>query len=95
MKVVISKSTKPDKRLKATFENKVVHFGAKGGSTYVDHKNQKTKESWLARHRVRENWQDYTSAGALSKHILWNKPTIAASVRDLNARQTQYKFALK
>ena len=95
MEVVISKSTKPDKRLKATFENKTVHFGAKSGSTYVDHRDKKTKENWEARHMVRENWQDYDSAGALSKHILWNKPTIAASIRDLNARQKQYTFALK
>ena len=94
MRVVVSKSTKPDKRLKATFGGKTVHFGARGGSTYVDHKDSKTKANWEARHRVRENWRDYDSAGALSKHVLWNKPTIAASIRDLNARQKQYTFVL-
>ena len=93
--VVITKSAKYDKRLKADFGNKTVHFGAKGGSTYVDHKDPKTKANWEARHKVRENWKDYDSAGALSKHVLWNKPTLTASIRDLNARQKQYNFVLK
>ena len=93
--VVISKSSKADKRMKADFGKKTVHFGARGGSTFIDHKDQKTKANWEARHRVREEWNDYDSAGALSKHLLWNKPTLRASVADLNKRQKQYKFALK
>ena len=93
--VVITKSAKYDKRLKADFGNKTVHFGAKGGSTFVDHKDPKTKANWEARHKVRENWKDYDSAGALSKHVLWNRPTLTASIRDLNARQNQYNFVLK
>jgi hypothetical protein len=95
MEVVISKSAKTDKRLKANFGNKTVHFGARGGSAFIDHKDQKTKANWEARHRVRERWKDYDSAGSLSKHILWNKPTLQASVTDLNKRQKQYKFVLK
>ena len=94
MKVVVSKSAKSDKRLKADFGNKTIHFGAKNGSTYIDHKDQKTKANWEARHKVRENWTDYDSAGALSKHVLWNKPTLAASIKDLNSRQKQYTFVL-
>jgi hypothetical protein len=94
MEVVISKSTKPDKRLQARYATKTVHFGAQGGSTFIDHRDPKLKENWEARHRVRENWQDYSSAGALSKHLLWNKPTLQASIRDLNARQKVYRFVL-
>ena len=94
-RVIVTKSNKYDKRLKADFGNKTVHFGAKGGSTYVDHKDSKTKANWEARHKVRENWKDYDSAGALSKHVLWNRPTITASIRDLNTRQNQYNFVLK
>ena len=94
MKVVISQSTKPDKRLKATFGNKTIHFGAKNGSTYIEHKDMKVKSNWEARHKVRENWKDYDTAGALSKHVLWNKPTLAASIKDLNKRQNQYTFTM-
>ena len=93
--VVITKSSRQDKRLKANFGNKTVHFGSKSGSTFVDHGNEKTKKAWEARHKVNENWRDYDSAGALAKHVLWNKSSMKASVRDLNARQKQYKFVVK
>ena len=95
MEVTISKSPKVDKRLKAVFGGKTVHFGAKGGSTYVDHKDDKTKRNWEARHRVRENWKEYDSAGALSKHVLWNKKSLKASVQDLNRQQKEFRFKLK
>ena len=95
MEVAISKSEKPDKRYKAKFGTKTVHFGAEGGSTYVDHKNDKTKKNWEARHKVRENWKDYDSAGALSKHVLWNKKSIKAAVQDLNKQQKEFRFKLK
>ena len=95
MEVVISSSNKPEKRLKAKFENKTVHFGSKDGSTFVDHKDQKTKKAWEARHKVNENWTDYDTAGSLAKNILWNKKTMQASVQDLNRKHKQYKFILK
>ena len=94
-RVVIERSTKPDKRLQAKFPTKTVHFGQKGGSAFPDHQDPKTKANWEKRHKVRENWSDYDSAGALSKHVLWNKTSIAASVRDLNSRQNQFTFSLK
>ena len=92
--VLIKKSPKPDKRLLAQFPTKKVHFGASGGSTFVDHKSIQTKKAWEARHRVNENWNDFDTAGALSKHVLWNKPTLKGSISDLNSRQKQYKFRL-
>ena len=76
----------------AEFEKKTVHFGQKGGSTFVDHKDAKTKAAWEARHRVRENWRDYDSAGSLSKLVLWSKTSISAAVKDLNASQKEYHF---
>ena len=45
---------------------------------YCDnHGDQAKKEAWrrqtLARHKARENWADLQTAGALAKHVLWNK----------------------
>jgi len=94
----ITKSDKPEKRLKATFckckvkneckgsNHKVVHFGQKGGSTYIDHKDDQKKENYLKRHRVNENWKDPTTAGALSRWILWNLKTLSASIADFKKR---------
>ena len=95
MEVTITSSSRPDKRLQAKFENKAVHFGSKDGRTFIDHKDQKVKDAWIARHKVRENWGDYETAGSLAKNILWNKTTMQASVDDLNRRQKKYRFVLK
>ena len=83
----LSKSSKPDKRFKMVFNGKkTVHFGQKGGSTFVDHKDDKKKSAWIARHKVRENWNNIKTAGALSKHILWNKKSLKESVKDTERR---------
>jgi hypothetical protein len=70
--MIIQNSNKADKRFMITFSNgKTVHFGLKGGSTYIDHKDKKKRSNYLARHKVRENWDDPYSAGALSRWLLW------------------------
>ena len=92
MNVQISDSNRKDKRLQAKFDDKTVHFGARGGETFVDHGDQAKKEAWIARHKARENWADLQTAGALAKHVLWNKRSIAESIRDLNRRQKKYVF---
>ena len=93
--VLIKKFPKPDKRLLAQFPTKKIHFGAKGGSTFVDHKNIQTKKAWEARHRVNSDFNDFDTAGALSRFILWNKGSLKASITDLNSRQKQFRFKMK
>ena len=95
MKVVISKSTRPQKRLMAKFEGRTVHFGQRGAKTFVDHKDEEVKRAWEARHRVREDWRDLQTAGSLSKNILWTKTSVPASVKALNDRQKQYTFVYR
>ena len=92
MEVVISKSNRKDKRLKAVFDNKTIHFGYDKGKSFVDHKDKEIKEAWLARHEVKSDFDKIETAGSLAKNILWNKTSVTASLRDLNARQGKYKF---
>ena len=75
-------------KYRAVFEDpqKTTVFGAVAYSDYTQHRNELRKESYLARHRTRENWNDPTSAGGLSRWILWNKPTLAASIEDFKKR---------
>lgn len=86
--VKIIKSTKSDKKMMAVFENtktgrtKTTHFGAKGMSDYTIHKDYQRMQRYNNRHKSRENWRDPTTAGALSKWILWNKPSLKASIQD-------------
>jgi len=84
--VKITPSDQGSKRYKAVFfENgkKILtrHFGYKGGSTYIDHKDDKIKNAWIARHSVRGNFDDYKSASSLAYHILWRFKSFNEAVR--------------
>ena len=61
---------------------KTVHFGDANGSSFIDHKDGKKKDAWIARHKVRGTFNNPMSASSLSYHILWNKPTIKESIKD-------------
>lgn len=88
----IKKSTKSDKKFMAKFTNKqtgntkTTHFGANGMSDYTKHRDPERKQRYINRHSKRENWNDPTTAGALSLYILWNKPTLKASIADYKKR---------
>jgi len=84
----IKPSQRDTKRYVAVFSNpkKTTHFGLKGGSTYIDHRDEKKKSAYLARHKVRENFNDPLTAGALARWILWNKQTLSASISDFKKR---------
>lgn len=88
----IKKSKKPGKKMEAIFLNldtdrtKTVAFGAKGMSDFTQHKDTDRKQLYLARHRARENWNNPTSAGSLSRWILWNKPSLRSSIADYKRR---------
>ncbi len=85
MKVVIKPSTNPGKKLMAVFtkdngRTKTTHFGAAGMDDFTKHKDPKRKERYLKRHKKRENWDNYMSAGSLSRYILWGEPTLKKSI---------------
>jgi len=65
-----------------TGREKNIKFGAFGFSDYTQHKDVKRKTLYEARHIVREDWTDPGTAGFWSKWILWNKPTLEASLKD-------------
>lgn len=91
--ISITRSNHPDKKMMATFENdgrrKTVHFGARGMNDYTSFPKairEKRKELYLSRHKANENWNDPESPGALSRYILWNKPSLQASIADYKRR---------
>ena len=86
--IVISKSDKPDKKLKANIGNKTIHFGQQGASDYTIHKDTERRQRYIDRHKKQEDWtrSGIDTAGFYSKNILWNKPTISQSVADLNSK---------
>jgi hypothetical protein len=87
----IKKSHKKEKKWDAVFEKsgkeKIIPFGQKGYSDYTKHKNKTRKARYLKRHSgMGEHWQKPDTPGALSKWILWNKPTFKASLADFKKR---------
>lgn len=63
-----------------------IHFGAKNYEDYTIHKNSERMKRYIARHAARENWNNMYSAGFWSRWLLWNKPSIISSARDIEGR---------
>ena len=89
--VVIKKSTKPEKKLMAVFSldngrTKKIYFGSAGMDDYTKTRDKAQKERYIKRHRRRENWNKPMSAGALSRWILWDKESRAASITSYKRR---------
>ena len=89
----ITRSTNPDKKMMAVFEvdgrERTTHFGQAGAKDYTRHSaidREARKKAYDSRHRTSEDWSDPTSAGALSKYVLWNKTSVSASIADYKRR---------
>ena len=94
--VIIKKSNTKGKKYDAVInDNKKVSFGATGYSDFTKHKDEERKERYIARHKVNQDWKDYNTAGFWAKNILWNKPTIEASVRDANKKISELEYKTK
>lgn len=88
VKLVPSKN--PEKKYDAVIERegreKTISFGQKSAKDFTTTGDKERKQRYIARHSARENWTDPETPGFWAKHILWNKPTIAESLRDTKAR---------
>jgi hypothetical protein len=75
------------KKYKVVLEpKKTIYFGDNRYDDFTSHHDEARKQNYLTRHRARENFHDPTTAGFWSANLLWNKPTIAASLRDIKRR---------
>ncbi len=87
--VQLKKATISGKKYTAVFYDeerkkiKTTHFGQAGANDFTSHGEdaEERKRLYLERHK-KEDWQDYKSAGACSRWILWNKPSVSASYND-------------
>jgi hypothetical protein len=81
--VKIARSPRPEKKLRAYFSDGThTDFGATGYSDYTLHKDKMRKSRYDSRHKRREDWNNPKTAGSLSKWVLWNKPSLKASISD-------------
>ena len=85
MRVEIKPSKLKTKKFTATFYDgkkkvRTTHFGAKGYSDFTIHKDPKRKKRYIDRHKKREDFEDFMSAGSLSRYVLWEKPDLKKSI---------------
>ena len=83
MEVLLQKSNKPDKKYMVMIDNKTIHFGQAGASDYLHHQNHDRKNRYILRHQKREDWQDFRTPGFWSRWLLWNKPNLVESIRNI------------
>lgn len=88
--LAIKPSSNPEKKLDVVLEGdsgreKTVRIGAKGMSDYTQHNDSERKERYIRRHQAREDWKlsGVLSSGFWSRWLLWNKPSLAESKRDV------------
>lgn len=83
-------SRRSGKKFDAVFESdgrtKRVSFGAAGMDDFTKTGDEERKRLYLIRHKARENWDKPDTPGALSRWLLWNKPTLEESIRDFRRR---------
>jgi hypothetical protein len=88
--ISIKSSHKKEKKLDAVFEKdgrkKIVPFGASGYTDFTKSRDEGKKSAYIQRHQSREDWNNPVSAGALSRWVLWNKPTLKESIKDYKKR---------
>ena len=96
MEVIIKRSTKNDKKFDAIVDGKkTISFGAAGMSDFTKHKDPERKERYINRHKKKESWNNPKTAVFYAKNVLWNKPTMQASVSDINKKFPKLKVKLK
>ena len=85
--IIITKSANKNKKYDARIDGKkTISFGSAGMSDFTKHKDEERKQRYINRHKKNENWSDPKTAGFMSKHLLWNKPTLSESIKDTNNR---------
>jgi len=63
-----------------------VPFGAYGYDDYTTHRDPVRRSAYLSRHRVRENWNNPYSPGALSRWLLWETKSLQANISQFKRR---------
>ena len=58
-----------------------IAFGSKGSFTYADGADNKTRDNYIKRHQVNEDWSKI-NAGSLSRYVLWSRKSIPEGIKE-------------
>jgi hypothetical protein len=85
-------SANAEKKYDAVFQQdsgrtKTTSFGAKGYTDFLQSADKDRRERYLTRHKANENWNEPTTAGSLSRHLLWGDSTnLSDNIRTFKSR---------
>lgn len=89
----IYKASNPVKKYTVVFDNgRSVSFGARGYQDYTMHKDSERMRRYKLRHpsgpgrREKHGKTGIYTAGFWAMNLLWNKPSLTASARDISKR---------
>ena len=89
MVYTLQKSNRKNKKFVIIMDDNMKHhFGLKDGKTFIDGRTEKERQNYIARHKVNENWEKsgIHTAGFWSRWVLWNKPTLKDSIKDIEKK---------
>lgn len=90
MEAVLTKARAKNKKysiiINTTNGPRRINFGDDRYEDFTQHKDPERKKRYILRHEKNEDWNDPTTAGFFAKWVLWNKPTIEESIKDIKKR---------
>jgi len=80
---ILKKSKRKGKRYEIIMPkfNHSHHFASDIGKTFIDHKDEKKKSAWIARHKVNPNYNNKHSGIYHSRKLLWTEPTLEKAIK--------------
>ena len=86
----VVRNTKGDKEFTAYFDidgkEKITRFGTASNFLLNSDKTEADRQAYISRHKVNENWSDPTSAGALSRFLLWESRSLTKNIKNYKKR---------
>ena len=74
-----------------------LYHSAKEGHATSPNINTNRKDRYIDRHKAREDWTKSGAKAAVfyTKHVLWNKPILKASIDDINKKFKSLNIKMK
>lgn len=77
---ILTKSPVKGKRFRIDMNDHHHDFASDVGKTFIDHKDKKLKQAWIARHKNDKNYNSKHSGIYHSRKLLWSEPTLKQAI---------------
>jgi len=83
MQGILEPAKAKNKKYSIRIQGKKINFGDSNYEDFTQHKDPERKKRYILRHEKNEDWNDPSTAGFWSRWLLWNKPTLKESIKDI------------